>query len=92
MAAASLSWWRPSRGRRTTRRAGRRPSPPTARRRPDGRSRAAAPKPGVRVGALQMRAASLLVYQSVVKGAVGEAFLGVLAATLKYQARLGPPA
>ncbi|KAI8474492.1 MAG: hypothetical protein J3K34DRAFT_518218 [Monoraphidium minutum] len=47
----------------------------------------AAPKPAVVVGALQLRAASLLVYQSVVRGAVGEAFLAVLAATQKYQAK-----
>lgn len=49
--------------------------------------RGAAPKPGVRAGALQLRAATLLVYQSVLRGAVGEAFLACLAATQKYQAR-----
>lgn len=41
----------------------------------------------MRVGAFQLRASSLLVYQSVLKGAVGEAFLAALAATQKYQAR-----
>jgi hypothetical protein len=50
-----------------------------------------APKPAVRVGAYQLRAASLLVYQSVLRGAVGEAFLGALAATQKYQVRLAGP-
>ncbi|GBF92461.1 hypothetical protein Rsub_04565 [Raphidocelis subcapitata] len=45
------------------------------------------PKPSVRVGAYQMRAASLLVFQSVLRGAVGEAFLAALAATQKYQAK-----
>jgi hypothetical protein len=39
------------------------------------------------VGAFQMRAASMLVFQSVLRGAVGEAFLAALAATQKYQAK-----
>ena len=39
----------------------------------------------MRVGALQLRASSLLVFHSVLKGAVGEAFLAALAATQKYQ-------
>jgi hypothetical protein len=46
-----------------------------------------APKPAVRVGGYQLRASSLLVFQSVLKGAVGEAFLATLAATQKYQVR-----
>jgi hypothetical protein len=37
------------------------------------------------VGAFQLRASSLLIYQSVMRGAVGEAFLAALAATQKYQ-------
>lgn len=41
----------------------------------------------MRIGGFQLRASSLLIFQSVLKGAVGEAFLAALAATQKYQVR-----
>ncbi|KAG2499306.1 hypothetical protein HYH03_002884 [Edaphochlamys debaryana] len=49
-------------------------------------SRAAPAKRSTQVKAVGTLAASLLVFGGVMKGSVGEAFLGALAATQKYQA------
>ncbi|GFR41274.1 hypothetical protein Agub_g1949, partial [Astrephomene gubernaculifera] len=52
----------------------------------DSRSSKAPTKLGARVGSLGSLASSLLVYGSVLKGSVGEAFLQALQVTQKYQA------
>lgn len=55
-----------------------------------GESRAeAAAKPGPKFKAFGLLSSSLLVLGPVLKGAVGEAFLGVMAAAIKYQVRAG---
>lgn len=48
----------------------------------------APPKPTIKFQTFGLRSASLLVFSNVLKGAVGEAFLGVVASAIKFQVML----